>query len=43
MAADAGVLLYRFVADLWLVGIIPVTLYPFCGKIWCRYWCPWRR
>ncbi len=33
--------LYRIVADVWLVGIIPVTLYPFLGgKIWCRYWCP---
>ena len=40
-AADAGILVYRFVADVWLVGIIPVTLYPFFGgKIWCRYWCP---
>ncbi|MEZ5404480.1 MAG: FAD-dependent oxidoreductase [Bryobacteraceae bacterium] len=32
---------YRLVADVWLVGIVPVTLYPFLGgKIWCRYWCP---
>jgi polyferredoxin len=32
---------YRLIADVWLVGIIPVTLYPFLGgKIWCRYWCP---
>ena len=32
---------YARVADLWLVGIIPVALYPiFGGKIWCRYWCP---
>lgn len=32
---------YHLVADTWLVGIIPVTLYPFLGgKIWCRYWCP---
>lgn len=32
---------YTVFADLWLVGIIPVTLYPFFGgKIWCRYWCP---
>ena len=24
-----------------MVGIIPVTLYPFMGgKVWCRYWCP---
>lgn len=39
--ADFGMWFYRFVADLWLVGILPVTLYPFLGgKIWCRYWCP---
>lgn len=39
--AEFGVRAYRLVADLWLVGIIPVTLYPFFGgKIWCRYWCP---
>lgn len=32
---------YRLLVDVWLVGIIPVTLYPFYGgKIWCRYWCP---
>ncbi len=32
---------YKLVVDVWLVGIIPVTLYPFLGgKIWCRYWCP---
>ncbi|MEZ5355583.1 MAG: 4Fe-4S binding protein [Bryobacteraceae bacterium] len=32
---------YRLIADVWLVGIIPVTLYPFLGgKVWCRYWCP---
>jgi len=32
---------YRVVVDIWLVGILPVTLYPFLGgKIWCRYWCP---
>jgi polyferredoxin len=32
---------YRLVADVWLVGILPVTLYPFLGgKVWCRYWCP---
>ncbi|MBL8219612.1 MAG: NAD(P)-binding domain-containing protein [Bryobacterales bacterium] len=35
---------YGLVVDLWLVGIIPVTLYPFLGgKIWCRYWCPLAR
>lgn len=33
--------LYRVFADVWLVGIIPVALYPFMGgKVWCRYWCP---
>jgi polyferredoxin len=32
---------YTLLSDTWLVGIIPVTLYPFFGgKIWCRYWCP---
>ncbi len=32
---------YKVIADIWLVGIIPVALYPiFGGKIWCRYWCP---
>ncbi len=32
---------YRIFADVWLVGILPVTLYPFLGgKVWCRYWCP---
>jgi polyferredoxin len=32
---------YKLIADIWLVGIIPVALYPiFGGKIWCRYWCP---
>lgn len=32
---------YDMFVDLWLVGIIPVALYPiFGGKIWCRYWCP---
>ncbi|MFQ5654409.1 MAG: NAD(P)-binding domain-containing protein [Planctomycetota bacterium] len=39
--ADWGIHFYRLYADLWLVGILPVTLYPFLGgKIWCRYWCP---
>ena len=39
--ADFGVQFYRVVADVWLVGILPVTLYPFLGgKVWCRYWCP---
>ena len=32
---------YGYIADFWLVGVIPVTLYPFFGgKVWCRYWCP---
>ena len=39
--ADWGVRAYGLMADIWLVGILPVTLYPFLGgKIWCRYWCP---
>ena len=39
--AQEGVAIYRILADVWLVGILPVTLYPFLGgKIWCRYWCP---
>ena len=39
--AAKGVDLYHLFADVWLVGIIPITLYPFLGgKIWCRYWCP---
>ena len=39
--ADIGIQIYRIYADVWLVGILPVTLYPFLGgKIWCRYWCP---
>ena len=40
-AADVGIQIYRLSADVWLVGILPVTLYPFLGgKVWCRYWCP---
>jgi NosR/NirI family nitrous oxide reductase transcriptional regulator len=32
---------YAYFCDFWLVGVIPVALYPFLGgKIWCRYWCP---
>ena len=32
---------YHLIVDVWLVGILPVTLYPFLGgKVWCRYWCP---
>ncbi len=39
--ADWGITTYRIYADVWLVGILPVTLYPFLGgKVWCRYWCP---
>ncbi len=38
---DVAAYLYHIVADVWLVGILPVTLYPFLGgKVWCRYWCP---
>ncbi|MCZ6775755.1 MAG: NAD(P)-binding domain-containing protein [Ignavibacteria bacterium] len=40
-SADLGIRIYRILADVWLVGILPVTLYPFFGgKVWCRYWCP---
>ncbi len=40
-SAGASVYWYKIFVDVWLVGIIPVTLYPFLGgKIWCRYWCP---
>lgn len=36
-----GMWIYRILIDVWLVGILPVTLYPFLGgKVWCRYWCP---
>lgn len=36
-----GLNAYRLIVDIWLVGILPVTLYPFLGgKVWCRYWCP---
>jgi polyferredoxin len=39
--ATAGLDLYHLYVDIWLVGILPVTLYPFLGgKVWCRYWCP---
>ncbi len=39
--ADYGIWIYRIIIDVWLVGILPVTLYPFFGgKVWCRYWCP---
>ena len=39
--AQRGIYIYRIVADIWLVGILPLTLYPFFGgKVWCRYWCP---
>lgn len=39
--ADWSMNIYRIMVDVWLVGILPVTLYPFLGgKIWCRYWCP---
>ncbi|TDI88147.1 MAG: FAD-dependent oxidoreductase [Caldithrix sp.] len=40
-SAELGINIYRIYADVWLVGILPVTLYPFFGgKVWCRYWCP---
>ncbi len=39
--ADLSLQWYAVISDVWLVGILPVTLYPFMGgKIWCRYWCP---
>ncbi len=39
--ADFSINFYRILADVWLVGILPVTVYPFLGgKVWCRYWCP---
>ena len=39
--ADLSLQLYAVIVDVWLVGILPVTLYPFLGgKVWCRYWCP---
>jgi NosR/NirI family nitrous oxide reductase transcriptional regulator len=39
--AESSVQVYRILVDVWLVGILPVTLYPFLGgKVWCRYWCP---
>lgn len=39
--ANRSLHLYKIFVDVWLVGIIPVALYPFMGgKVWCRYWCP---
>jgi len=39
--SDTAKAWYSLIVDIWLVGIIPVTLYPFMGgKVWCRYWCP---
>jgi len=39
--ANWSINIYRILVDVWLVGILPVTLYPFLGgKVWCRYWCP---
>jgi len=39
--AGVGAEYYHLFADVWLVGILPVSLYPFFGgKVWCRYWCP---
>lgn len=32
---------YDYLVDFWLVGVIPIGVYPFFGgKVWCRYWCP---
>jgi thioredoxin reductase/polyferredoxin len=40
-AADRSVKIYGLLVDVWLVGILPVTVYPFMGgKVWCRFWCP---
>ena len=40
-AAELSLRGYHIFVDVWLVGVIPVTLYPFLGgKVWCRYWCP---
>ncbi len=39
--AGISINIYRILVDVWLIGILPVTLYPFLGgKVWCRYWCP---
>ena len=39
--ADWSMAIYRIGVDVWLICILPVTLYPFLGgKVWCRYWCP---
>ncbi|MAT40321.1 MAG: hypothetical protein CL946_12035 [Ectothiorhodospiraceae bacterium] len=39
--AKESISIYRIFVDIWLIGILPVTLYPFLGgKVWCRYWCP---
>jgi polyferredoxin len=39
--AQAALDWYKLIVDVWLVGVVPVALYPFFGgKIWCRYWCP---
>ena len=39
--AESALNIYRIGVDVWLVGILPVTLYPFLGgKVWCRFWCP---
>jgi len=40
-ADNAWAQAYSYIADFWLVAVIPIALYPFFGgKIWCRYWCP---
>ncbi len=39
--ARSSISWYGLIVDTWLVGILPVTLYPFLGgKVWCRFWCP---
>ncbi len=41
VTADRSIYVYRILVDVWLVGILPVTVYPFMGgKVWCRFWCP---
>ena len=35
------ILNYKYLADLWLAGILGVTFYfHFSGRIWCRFACP---
>ncbi|MDH5680845.1 MAG: NAD(P)-binding domain-containing protein [Spirochaetota bacterium] len=40
-ASNLSIQIYYILVGVWLIGILPMTLYPFFGgKIWCRYWCP---